>query len=68
MDDQEKDLYSLVFFPNILSLNKIEYINANKERFRNEFELLNALKDYIEDQVSKEIIARVKLKIKEFMK
>lgn len=68
MDDQEKDLYSLVFFPNILSLNKIEYINANKERFRNEFELLNALKDYIEDQVSKKIIARVKLKIKEFMK
>ena len=68
MDVQEKDLYSFIFFPIILSSNKIEYINGNRERFKNEFELLSALKDYIESQVSKEIIARVKLKIREFIK
>lgn len=62
----EKDLYRYVFYPNILSIEKSNYIAQNIDQFKDELSLFNNFKESVEVDVSDEILNKIHNKINRY--
>lgn len=61
----EKDLFNFIFYPEILDKNKSEFININKQNFKDELEFLQNLNIELQNPLSDSVVEKLNNKIAE---